>query len=195
MIGGAGNDTYIVDDAGDLVYENENMGTELVRTFITYALPANIENLELLLGSSALNGTGNALGNVLTGNSAGNTLDGGAGSDVIAGGGGVDTLTGGTGSDRFDYNAIGEGGDSITDFTAGVGGDKLDIKDMLVGYNPSTSVLADFVQLSDSGGNTIVSVDADGAGGSDSSSQLVTLQGLTGLLLNDLITNGNLVVS
>jgi Ca2+-binding RTX toxin-like protein len=114
---------------------------------------------------------------------------------VLVGGGGADVIAGGQGSDRFDYNSINEGGDTISDFTPGVGNDKLDIKDMLVGYDPSTSALSDFVKLTTSGGNTIVSVDPNGSAGGQSFTQLVTLQNVTGLLLNDLQANGNLVLS
>ena len=41
-------------------------------------------------GAGALNGTGNALNNMLTGNSAVNTLNGGVGADTLAGGIGND---------------------------------------------------------------------------------------------------------
>jgi Ca2+-binding RTX toxin-like protein len=114
--------------------------------------------------------------------------------NVLVGGGGADVIAGGQGSDRFDYNAIGESGDIISDFSVGIGNDKLDLKDMLVGYDPATSVLADFVQLTESAGNTNVSVDPDGAGSAYSSTQIVTLQNLTGLLLNELQSNGNLIL-
>jgi len=84
LIGGAGNDTYLVDNAGDAVSENENNGVDQVRTSITYSLAANVENLTLS-GGVAINGTGNALANVLIGNSAANTLDGDAGADILIG--------------------------------------------------------------------------------------------------------------
>jgi Ca2+-binding RTX toxin-like protein len=81
MSGGAGNDTYVVDDSGDQVIENPNAGTDTVESSITYVLAANVENLTLT-GSQAINGTGNALANVIRDNAAGNTLAGGAGNDV-----------------------------------------------------------------------------------------------------------------
>jgi len=136
--------------------------------------------------SSVENVTGTPYDDIVAASSANNVLVGGGGADVIAGG---------QGSDRFDYNSINEGGDTISDFTPGVGNDKLDIKDMLVGYDPSTSALSDFVKLTTSGGNTIVSVDPNGSAGGQSFTQLVTLQNVTGLLLNDLQANGNLVLS
>ena len=91
MSGGNGNDTYYVDNAGDVVIENAGAGTaDAVYSSVSYTLTDNVENLTLT-GTDALNGTGNALNNVLTGNSAANTLDGGAGADSMAGGLGDDT--------------------------------------------------------------------------------------------------------
>ncbi|WP_189836413.1 putative Ig domain-containing protein [Sulfuriferula multivorans] len=100
MIGGAGNDTYVVDNALDAITENLNEGTDLVQSSVTYTLAANVDNLTLT-GTTAINGTGNTLDNVLTGNSAANTLAGGAGNDRLVGGAGADTMQGGTGNDTF----------------------------------------------------------------------------------------------
>ena len=90
MAGGAGNDTYVVDAVGDTVTEAEGEGTDLVRASVSYTLSANVENLTLT-GSKNINGTGNALENVLTGNAKNNVLDGGAGADTMVGGAGNDT--------------------------------------------------------------------------------------------------------
>ncbi len=100
LIGGAGNDTYVVDNAADVVTEILNEGIDLVQSGVTYTLAANVENLTLT-GTSAINGTGNALDNVLTGNSAANTLTGGGGNDTLSGGTGADTLIGGAGNDTY----------------------------------------------------------------------------------------------
>jgi len=88
LIGGAGNDIYIA-DASDTVVENANEGTDTVYASGSFTLGANLENLTLT-GTAAINGTGNALNNVLTGNAAANVLDGGAGADTLAGGAGDD---------------------------------------------------------------------------------------------------------
>jgi Ca2+-binding RTX toxin-like protein len=117
MSGGAGDDTYIVDNAKDQVIELANEGSDTVNSSVSFTLGTNIENL-ILTGSSKINGTGNALANVLTGNSGVNTLSGGAGDDTLNGKLGNDTLTGGAGKDSFVFDtAIGKNNiDKITDF-------------------------------------------------------------------------------
>jgi len=90
MAGGPGNDTYVIDNVGDLVTEAAAGGSDSVQSSITYTLGAEVENL-ILIGTAAINATGNALTNSLTGNGAANRLDGGAGADAMAGGGGNDT--------------------------------------------------------------------------------------------------------
>jgi Ca2+-binding RTX toxin-like protein len=121
MRGGDGNDTYVVDSAGDSVTEYVGGGTDTVRSGINYTLGGHVENLEL--AGSAIRGTGNALNNVITGNGLGNTLIGGGGNDTLIGRGGTDVLTGGPGGDTFRFNAPSDGGvkggDTITDFAPG----------------------------------------------------------------------------
>lgn len=93
LIGGKGDDTYIIDHAGVKITEatGEGTGSDLVQSTVSYTLDANVENLTLT-GTAAVNGTGNALDNSITGNSGNNTLDGGlTGADVLAGGLGNDT--------------------------------------------------------------------------------------------------------
>lgn len=91
MVGGTGNDTYIVNATGDIVTEQANEGIDTVQSAVTRTLGANLENLTLT-GTTAINGTGNTLDNVLVGNSAANVLTGGAGNDTYVVGTG-DTVT------------------------------------------------------------------------------------------------------
>jgi Ca2+-binding RTX toxin-like protein len=128
LIGGLGNDTYIIDNIGDIVTEAPNEGTDTVQSSITYTLGANLENLTLT-GSSAINGTGNELDNVITGNSGDNILNGNAGNDSLKAGAGADTLDGGPGNDYLegstgnDLYLFGRGGgkDSIKDYDTTAG--------------------------------------------------------------------------
>jgi Ca2+-binding RTX toxin-like protein len=100
LVGDTGNDTYVVDNVGDIITESSTLATEMdvVRSIVSYTLSNNLENL-ILTGAGAINGTGNALANVLTGNSAANRLDGGAGADTLIGGTGNDTYIVETASD------------------------------------------------------------------------------------------------
>src|SRR5262245_21685430 len=90
MEGGAGDDTYSVDSLGDEVVEAAGGGTDTVNAgnLAHYTLTANVENLNL---SSALDGTGNDLDNVITGNLLDNVLEGLGGSDTLIGALGTDT--------------------------------------------------------------------------------------------------------
>jgi len=121
MAGGAGNDRFLVDVSGDVVTELADGGNDTVITALGYTLGANVENLTLT-GTAAVNGTGNALNNVLVGNSANNILTGGAGNDIFNGLEGTDTLIGGLGDDLYILEAgspdtiteaAGEGTDTV----------------------------------------------------------------------------------
>ncbi len=138
MSGGDGSDTYYVDSFSDVVSETNAVlatgGDDLIYftgTTGTYTLGANVERLTLL-GTSAINGTGNALNNTIMGNSAANTLDGQSGNDILDGGAGIDTMIGGDGNDIYyadvfndvvtETNAtLASGGDDLVYFTGTTG--------------------------------------------------------------------------
>ena len=103
MSGGAGDDVYIVDDAGDRTIETAGGGVDLVRSSISWTLSNHVENLELLAG--ALDGYGNSRDNTITGNAGNNVLDGGSGTDTLVGGLGDDTYVVDNASDVLIENA------------------------------------------------------------------------------------------
>ena len=102
MSGGLGNDTYYLDNVGDVVTEATSAGTDTVVSTISYTLGTNVENLTLT-GTAAINGTGNNLNNVITGNGGANTLNGGSGTDVFV----FNTTLGARNIDRIgDFNTV-----------------------------------------------------------------------------------------
>ena len=124
LIGGAGDDTYFVDNAGDIVDEFSD-GGDGIDTVVSSELSVDladtthflgdIENITLT-GGAILNATGNGLNNVINGNAATNVLSGGAGSDTLNGDAGNDRLNGGAGDDTLNGgagadNSIGGAGD------------------------------------------------------------------------------------
>jgi Ca2+-binding RTX toxin-like protein len=99
--GGTGNDRYIV-DGSDTVIETSTLSTEIdiVHSSVSYNLPDNVEELELL-GTNNINGGGNSLKNKLIGNVGNNQLTGGDSNDSLDGSFGKDTLAGGLGDDYY----------------------------------------------------------------------------------------------
>ncbi|MCB1592139.1 MAG: type I secretion C-terminal target domain-containing protein, partial [Alphaproteobacteria bacterium] len=120
-------------------------------------------------------------------------LEGGNGNDTLHGGDGADTLKGSAGTDTFVFHAMSEAGDTIIDFNLS-SGESIDISDILSGvYDPLTDLLTDFVQIVDSGANSILSIDTTGT--ATSFVQLVTILNVTGLTdENAQVANGTLIV-
>ena len=144
LIGGAGNDTYIV-GTGDIIQEDVGGGIDSVQSSVTYTLGENVENLTIVGDPAAgRNGYGNASDNVIRGTTqtslpdiygfyGNNVLSGGAGNDSLYGEGQIDTLYGGDGDDTL-Y------GDSSSIAVALHGGDYLDGgagNDALLGFSGS----------------------------------------------------------
>jgi Ca2+-binding RTX toxin-like protein len=157
LSGGLGNDTYMVNQTTGLtINEAAGAGTDTVVSTVTYTLGTNIDNLTLA-GTSAINGTGNTLDNILIGNAAANTLNGGAGSDQLTGGAGNDILTGGLGNDTFNFSAV-FGKDTVTDFSAGLG--VADVLRLTLGtaFDTYAEVMAAATQV---GTNTVIAINAN----------------------------------
>jgi len=122
-------------------------------------------------------------------------LSGGEGDDILSGGDGADYLSGGYGSDTFvfevasAYNNV----DIIDDFSL-LQNDKLDISELLTGYNPLTDDITDFVSFTTTGNSTGLYIDRDGAGTEYGSTQIATLYNTSGLDVDNMLTNGNLII-
>jgi VCBS repeat-containing protein len=119
MEGLGGNDTYMVDNARDIVTEQAGGGIDSVIASCNYLLLDNVENL-------TLTGTGNFYAK---GNASDNDLIGNSGKNAIYGFGGQDTLTGGAGADTFWMSAADVNSGkvvTITDFSVAQG-DKINL--------------------------------------------------------------------
>ncbi|MBV1929127.1 MAG: type I secretion C-terminal target domain-containing protein [Gammaproteobacteria bacterium] len=144
-------------------------------------------------GADTLNGA--AFDETLFGRDGDDILYGNDGDDILYGGSGVDTLSGGNGADVFVFEADSAftNVDTISDFDTAES-DIIDITGLLSGYDPLTDAISDFVQITDSGSDSILSVDTDG--GADNFVQIATLLGVTGLTDEDTLeTSGNLIAA
>ena len=211
MAGGFGRDQYLVDDIGDRIAEVNEVGpTDSVLSTINYTLGANLEELALL-GSADLKGTGNSLNNGIFGGLGNDTLSGLAGNDFLFGNSGDDLLLGGDGADTlritdgsdtlvggagndvfqlfFEFDLAGL--DVIADFNAMPNGDRIDFADVLIGFDPASSNINDYLQCVTVSDGTKIRVDIDGGG--DSFVDFVTLTGVT-TDLTGLLNNGSLMI-
>lgn len=122
LYGGVGNDAYLIEDASDIIVEQQNEGTDTVFSALSsFALPANFEDLTLV--GNAFEGLGNELDNLIEGNAGDNQLSGLQGNDRLNGAGGNDILYGGPGADYLD------GGAGIDTLVGGEGNDSYVVDD------------------------------------------------------------------
>lgn len=103
MVGGAGDDVYVVDDPGDRVVELNNQGQDRILAWVDTALWKHNQATELLtlMGHGDLNAKGNKLDNTISGNDGDNVLNGAWGNDVLRGGKGNDVFSDDHGQDRM----------------------------------------------------------------------------------------------
>lgn len=107
-------------------------------------------------------------------------LYGGAGADMLYGGSGNDALYGESGADTFVFESGTTSGysDTIGDFSIAQG-DKIDIADVLISYDPMTDLIADFVEITDDGTHSYMSIDPDG--GANNFVQVTQISNVTGI--------------
>lgn len=85
----------------------------------------------------------------------------------------------------------GNGADTWKNFSLAQG-DKIDIGDLLVGWNGQTATLGNYLSVSTSGSNTVISIDRDGTGSTYHATQLVTLENVQ-TTLTELIEQNHIV--
>ncbi len=150
--GGRGNDYYIIDRPGDIVFEMAGHGTDTVESFISYALPGEVENLTLFR-SGDLHGIGNVHDNIMQG---GTWLEGGEGNDTLIGGtlgqsvrldggagddtlqGGIPSLTSGINNNVYVFGH-GYGQDAVIEYNSGADFDRnqIDVVEMMPDVSPT----------------------------------------------------------
>lgn len=161
LLGGGGDDIYVIESEEALIIENSDEGVDLIRSYISLAMPENVENLTLY-GDAGTHATGNSGNNIVRGDASGNVISGSLGNDSLFGGAGDDTY----------LFTRGDGKDVISE--AGLGNDKLVMLDVnyeqlwltMAGNNLNISVIGtqDIVKISNwrSGGKIESIVDSSG---------------------------------
>lgn len=190
LYGGDGNDTLSGNAGTDYLYGEA--GTDTLN---------GGDDADLLSGGAGndiLNG-GNAA-DTLYGGDDDDTIHGDAGDDTLYGMDGLDTLYGDGGADTFvftsdtAFNDI----DVVKDFDVSTDDDVLDISNILdtYGYEDGVDTLTDWVQITDSGSDSVVKIDITGTATFGAGTQIATLEGITGLTDESaLASSGNLLVA
>ncbi|MBM6594446.1 hypothetical protein [Microvirga pudoricolor] len=123
LVGGSGNDVYVVHRSTDVVSETGAGDADRIVTAVSFTIASNVETLEASAGAGDV---------TLTGNAAANTLIGAGGNDVLVGAGGADRLEGKSGDDTYELSdalaviveAVSGGTDTIrTSFSYALGAD------------------------------------------------------------------------
>ena len=168
MIGGVGNDLYIVDNVGDLVVETGGDGKDTVQSAVAFKNGfAGIEHY-VFTGKSNVSFTAGDEDNAITTATGADTIDGGKGNDSMAGGAGNDTYVADSSDDEVTEAAKG-GTDTVK--------------------SSASFVLGDFVEkLELTGGGDI---DGTGNGLANTITGNTGANELFGLAGNDTLTGGD----
>ncbi len=162
-----GNDTIQVTGTQDTTIDlRANHWSQIgIPVQITGGAGQNADTVRIYRATQIENAIGGDGNDLLTGNDGNNQLTGNGGNDTLVGSLGDDTLTGGSGADIF-VLAV-DGNSTIADFNPAQG-DRLSIGQLLptlIGYTPGDNLFTSgFLTLSQSGADTLVNLDRDGAG-------------------------------
>ncbi len=171
LLGGTGDDFYVIEAAGTSVIESVGEGNDEVRTTTSsYNMPENVETLRYIGGGNFTSAGSNG-NDVIFGGGGVDSLSGGFGNDVLIGAAGSDILSGGAGADQFRYNGGEIGIDQILDFTPGT--DRITLANPSVenaGFNHTTNITV---------------VQGPGAAAATSADSTFIYDSLTGLLSYD----------
>ena len=192
LVGLAGNDVYVVNNAGTIITEAATFGSDTVQTSVSYVLgaAADIETFSTTnaAGTGAINLTGNDIAQSITGNAGINFIDGRLGNDVLSGGNGADTfifstaLNAATNLDTIsDFIAIDDTVQLSNAIFSALGGTIL-AADFLINTTGVAATAAQNIIYNSSTGALFY--DADGTGAT-ASIQFATLTGAPTISLSD----------
>ncbi len=128
----------------------------------------------------------------LVGGAGNDTIYGGIGNDILVGGAGADRLYGEEGADIFVLDRLDGSVDKIFDFNRAED-DSLNIHDLLQGYDPLSSAIADFVRLTQSGSDVLLEVNQTGQAQDSFVAAALIIGGVGGISVDDLLASGHLV--
>lgn len=172
-----GPDNFIVPEKGldvDFRLEGDNGSNTLIGSY----------------GDNTL--VGRAGDDVLIGKEGNDTLWGNSGNDTLYGGHGIDWMKGGDGADLFILDGNDPGFNTIHDLRLHKG-DRIQINDIL-DFDPHTDDIADFIQITQSGTNSIISVDLDGSANGESFQHIAQTTGIVGLDVEQMYADGDLII-
>jgi Ca2+-binding RTX toxin-like protein len=96
LVGGSGNDTFVVSNASDTIQDTSSTANNAVFASVSFSLPTNVNSLTLT-GNSNLSATANAGNDSIVANAGNDTIIAGTGNDTLVAGGATDVFTFNTG--------------------------------------------------------------------------------------------------
>ena len=114
------------------------------------------------------------------------------GTNTLNGGDGADDLYGSVGAEIFVFDNTNDT-DNVFNFDQSTG-DRIDLSN-IISFNEATDNINDFVQLTEAGGNTTISVDIDGTTNGVNFVDVALLDGVTGLNVSTMLADGTLIAS
>ncbi|HBL0731107.1 TPA: retention module-containing protein [Kluyvera ascorbata] len=196
--GNSGNNTLVGTDGDDIIYGyggNDDIsggaGNDIIYGGAGNDKLNGGDGNDILYGGDGndelYGGNGN---DILYGGDGNDKLYGGAGDDILIGGKGNNTLYGGEGHDTFKWQQGDYGKDVIKDFN--IHEDKIDLTELLEGIKGNFS---DFVNISDKGGDTIITINTGGLHhGGNATEVQITVENCTSTDIDSLIAKPDTLV-